>query len=172
MTRRAARGGAWGDTPRAVPARSVRASIAILLLIPYLTGCFHYVPVNRSVVSNGTGVSVTITDRGRVALSERVGSGARRIDGQLVESTDTSVVLSVNSVDYIDASVSPLWTGQEVEIGRDFIGELRERRLSRPRTALMAGLVVVLAVVASTLAIRGFGTDNGTGSPPDDGAQQ
>lgn len=157
---------ARGESSRVVPARAVRASVAIVLLIPHLSGCFHYVPVNHSATPNGIDVSVAITDRGRVELSPRLGHGVQRLRGQLLESTDTSLVLSVTSVQYVDTNVPAVWPTERMEITRDFVSDVRERRLSRSRTGIAAALLIAAAVAVSAMAITGFGGGGGERSGP------
>lgn len=156
------------------PTRAVRATIALGLLIPQLTGCYHYVPVMSPEMPSGIEVSVGVTDAGRMTLSERVGPGVRRIGGQVMAATDTSLVLSVKTVEYFDQNQPARWAGERLNLSRQFVSEIRERRFSRSRTILMAGLVAVAAVAASKLAIAGFGTDVGRERPGgvDSGQQQ
>jgi hypothetical protein len=170
LIRRQTDGGhARGEASRVGPGRSVRASIAIALLIPHLTGCFQYVPANPSVIPNGGQVTVSITDRGRVALTEPVGPGVRRLEGNLVQSTDTSLVLSVTTVEYLDLGVPVKWRGERVEVSRDYVAEVQERRLSRSRTWIMTGLVVVGVALTTLITITGAGSETGGNRPPGDG---
>jgi hypothetical protein len=148
----------------AARARPIRASIALVLLITQLAGCYHYAPVASSAVPVGGQVSVSLTDRGRVALVEAVGPGARNVEGQLLERTDTSVILAVSSVRYFDLGIAN-WAGERVEIGTAHISELGQRRLSRTRTWIAAALIAGGVVLASMLAITGFGSDDGPDGP-------
>jgi hypothetical protein len=113
----------------------------------------------------GADISVGITDRGRVALSPGMGPGVRRISGRVLESTDTALVLSVTSVQYLETNVPGRWTGERVVIARDYISETGERHLSRSRSLIMAGLVLVAVIAASLIAIEGFGDDNAGDRP-------
>lgn len=152
------------------PRRAIRATAALLLLLPPLTGCYTYVPVASSAVPPGTEVTMAVTDRGRVALTDAIGPGVRRIGGSVMSSTDSSVVLAVRSVQHIDLGVPVRWDGERVEVSRDFVSEIREKRLSRTRTGFMIGLALLGAVGASAIVIDGFGSDP-DGTKPDDGEQ-
>lgn len=163
---------ARGIPSRAFPARSVRASVAILLLSLHISGCFHYVPVTQAALPSGKEILVGITDRGRVELSPVFGPGIRRVRGDVLESTDTSLVLAVTSVQYLDTDMPAPWDGSRIEIARDFIADIREQRLSRPRTLIMVGLVAVTAVAASMIALSGFGGDPGSDRPGNGGGDQ
>lgn len=145
----------------------------MVLLIPHLTGCFHYVPVGSSAVPSGTEVMVGVTDRGRVELTPVVGHGVRNIGGPLLESTDSSLVLSVTSVQYIDTRDLAAWPGERMELRREFVTDVRERRISRSRTGILAALIAAGIVAASLIAIWGFGDDPGDNRPnPDPPGQQ
>jgi len=163
---------ARGNPSRVGTARSVRSGVAVALLVPHLAGCFHYVPAGAAPLPGGTEVSVGITDRGRVALTEDVGPGVRRIGGRLLESTDTSIALAVTSVQYLDLDITARWAGERVELSRDHVGEIRERRLSRSRTWAAVGLAAAGLVASTLIAISGFGTDTGSNVPPGDGQGQ
>jgi hypothetical protein len=150
--------------PPAVCTRRVRAAVAMVLLVPQLTGCFQYAPVQGVQVPTGAQVSVGLTDRGRVAMTEAVGPGVRSIEGQLLGQTDTSLVLSVSSVRYFDLGLAT-WAGERVEVGTDYIHDLRERRFSRTRTWIAGAAVAGGLILASFIAIRGFGGDGGSDRP-------
>lgn len=145
--------------------------MAIVLLVPQLTGCYHYVPAQSTALPAGADVSVGVTDRGRVALEEAVGPGVRSVEGRLLQRTDTSVVLSVNSVRYYDLGIAT-WEGERIEIGTAYISELRQRRLSQTRSLLAGALIAGALVAASFLAITGFGGSDVPSGPGDGGVDQ
>jgi hypothetical protein len=152
-----------------ISSRARRACVAIALLLPHTTGCFHYVPAAPATLPAGAEVSVGVTDGGRTALAETVGPDVLRIAGTVVESTDMALVLSVQSVAFAQLPVPAQWAGERVEISRDLLSDVRQRRISTTRTAVMAGIVTAAAVAVSFLGLRGFGTDPGggeSGGPP------
>lgn len=154
---------------RTAPRRAARATVALTLLLPQLTGCFQYVQTGQTVLPVGTEVSVGITDRGRAELAERVGPGVRSFGGTIVQSTDTALALSVQTVEYLDLGVQVRWAGERLDLPREFIAEVRERRFSRGRTLLAMGLAVAGVVVASLVAIAvDGGGEPGPGRPPND----
>jgi hypothetical protein len=146
--------------------------IAALLLLPGATGCYRSVPVWEGTPAPESEITVGLSDRGRTALARQLGPGARHVSGRLVQVTDSAYVLKVTSVDYINTSVSGSWTGEEVSVPRDLVSGVMERRLSRGRTWIAAGIVAVGIGLATTIAIRGFGNDQGTGRPSDGGGGQ
>lgn len=160
---------ARGKVPRRVPLRPLRAGAAAVLLLPYLAGCYQYVPLMGATPPVGSEVTVGITDRGRVALAPELGAGVRRLDGQVVENSDTSLVLSVSSVHYADVSGGWTWTGAPIAISRDHLAEVRERRLSQSRSVLMVGLALIGAALTSLIVISGAGGELPGDRPPGGG---
>ena len=147
-----------------------RAALAAVLLLPQVTGCYQYVPVTAAAPPAGREVTIDISDRGRVALANQLGPGARRVHGRILQAGDTAYVLGLSAVEYLGAASVAKWSGEVVSVSRDFVTDVRERRLSRSRSWLAAGLVVVLAAAVSTIAIIGFGSEGGdTRTPPDGG---
>ena len=136
-------------------ARQVRAAVAGVLLLPSLTGCYTYVPVWKGEPALGSEISLGLTDRGRVALSDRVGPGAREIVGRLASSTDSAYVVSVTGVTYIDGARTAKWTGEQVEIAKSVVSGVAERHLSRSRSWLAAGITAGVVALATGIVIKG-----------------
>lgn len=153
-----------GPAPPAAPFRCLRAPVAVTLLIVQLAGCYTYVPAAGRAVPAGAQVSAGVTDRGRVGLAEIVGPGALRINGRVLSSSDTALVLDVTRVQFIDVGVPVSWEGEPVALNRDFLSDVRERTFSRSRTWITVGVAALGLVLASTLALTGFGSDD----PPTD----
>jgi hypothetical protein len=156
---------ARGTASRAGRRRAVRASIALLLLTPQLTGCFQYQPAVSPVLAPGAQVRLGLTDQGRLALADDIGPGVRELGGGVLASNDTTLVLAVNYIDYLDIVAAVRWTGQRVAVPRQYAVNVRQRQLSKTRSWLFAGVLAVLAAAASTLAIvaSGGGSDETNG---------
>jgi hypothetical protein len=128
------------------------------VLLPNVTGCYESLAVRSSVVPAGTEVSLAITDRGRVALGKQLGEGVTRLNGRVAQASDSLYVVKVSSVEYVAAPIGH-WSGEEINVSRDYIASVAERRLSRKRSWLMAGIVVgAIAVVALGVKIIGGGS--------------
>lgn len=134
-----------------------------------LAGCYQYVPVDTSVSAPlGRRVAVDLTDRGRAALSERLGGGVIRIVGTVTADDTSRVVMNVWQVSQIGGGVNA-WAGESVQLNRDYIGGVFEKKVSRTRSYLAAGVAVAAIVwVAHSQGL--FGTsdigDNSRGEPP------
>jgi len=156
--------------PRTVPGRAIRAVIALVVVATHLGACFRHAPADFATVPTGAQLLVTINDRGRTELREVLGPGAERVDGRLLSHTDDEIVLSVTSVRHADLREPVQWSGDAVTIPRDMVGPVQERSLDRNRSWLVGGLLVVGAVIASTISLTGRGGGgNGDNGPPANG---
>ena len=150
-----------GLAPSRIRGRQLRALIAALLLLPGATGCYAYTPLWSGTPAPGAEVALTLTDRGRVALAGPLGPGARRIVGTVASASDSAYILRVREVSYIDAPAPARWTGEQLVVARDYVGGTEERRLSKSRTWIAVGVFAGGLALASTIAIKGFGSGSG-----------
>jgi hypothetical protein len=151
----------------------VRNALAMAVVFPSLMGCYRYVPVAQPAVGTRTEVSLGITDQGRVALASQLGPGVRALRGRLTQATDSAFVVSLTAIEYIGAPAAARWMGEIVTVPRAYVSEIAERRLSRSRSWLTAGVFAALAAGVSTIAIVGLGGgDPGDNRPPGGGGDQ
>jgi hypothetical protein len=136
-------------------ARQARAAIAATLLLPSLTGCYSYRPIWNGEPAPGTEVGFDLTDRGRVALSDRLGPGARRVVGRVASATDSVYVIDVSGVTYIDNGRFAKWNGEPISVSKGDVTAMAERSLSKSRSWLAAGLAVGALALATGLVIKG-----------------
>lgn len=135
-------------------ARAARlAGFAGMLMLA--TGCYTYVPAITAPVP-GTEVAVVLTDRGRIALNDRVGPAIDELRGVLTSSTDSAVGLSMRESISLRGE-SAKWTDEPIVLSRDHFGSIRIRQLSRGRTGAMAGAFG--GAVAFFVITGGFGDD-------------
>lgn len=146
------------------------AQLAILALGTAISsGCYVYRPVS-GMPASGTRVVLDLNDRGRVALSDSVGPSADRIEGEVQSTADSVYVLRVSSIRYTNGSTHR-WTNEPLGVRADLVRDLREKRLSRARTAVIAGAsTAALVVLAISIDLLGFGSDGpgGGGGPGPD----
>jgi hypothetical protein len=145
--------------------RSRRFTAGVVLLLQ--VGCYTYVPA-RSQPDPGSRVTLQISDQGRVALGERVGSGVTRIEGILVGSQDGEYVMRVYEVGSLNGSSH--WTGERLDVRQEHVVGIQERHFSRAKTALAVGAsvagVLIFAITRGLLSRGGATVDPG-GGPPD-----
>src|SRR5690606_20911484 len=135
-------------------------------LAPYLTGCYHYVPVREPVPPVGSEVTFRLTDQGRVSLAEAVGPGALDMRGHVLANSDTSMVLAVRTVSYMDLAIAARMNGLRVEVPRAFAFDIRERRLSKPRSIVAAALAFAVIAGVSMLGLDTLGGSDPSGNRP------
>lgn len=141
-------------------------AIGIVCVIGSMTGCYTYLPRPVSEAAPKAQVSAEITDVGRVALGERVGPEVASMDGEVVQRTDSAILLNVSEVRYLNGT-SNQWQGQEVTLRPQDVKSLSQRTYSKQRSMLAVVAIGGLAVLAiATAAITGaFSGGQGTDKP-------
>jgi hypothetical protein len=105
-----------------------------------LSACYQYVPMQSSTAPNPR-VEVLVTDRGRVELQPQLGQSVLSFEGTLDGRKDSSYVLRVAEVTYINRQTSR-WSGEAITVSQEAVRDIRVRRLSRKKTfAVIAGSV-------------------------------
>lgn len=136
---------------------SRRTSLMFLLVS---VGCYAAVPIDTSAPQPGRELVVQLTDSGSANLARLVGPRATEIRGRYLGSSPDTLRVAVLGVT-IRNEEERFWQQEQIGIPRSAIATLRERRLSRPRTAG----VVVLAAAAAFLVKLGFdGSPGSSGS--------
>ena len=145
-------GGGRSDTlpPRGGGRRIFTACISAFLLGSN-AGCYVYTPAVTPV--QGMRVQLELTDRGRVGMGGSIGAAARTIEGTLTSNPDSSYALRVEQVQYLNGQ-SNRWTGEAVNVSKDFVGTVKERQFSRSRTFIAAAAII--GGTAVLIATRGL----------------
>lgn len=131
-----------------------------------MTGCYTYPARHIAEITPPAVVSARISDAGRVALSEPLGSGVDRVDGQMVQNADSGIRLMVTQVRFLNGIASK-WQGQELTLRALDVTSVSERTFSRPRTvtALIIGVLATAALTA--VGFTGlFSGDGNRDNPP------
>jgi hypothetical protein len=149
--------------------RSPWRAAAAVCAAAALAGCYTYTEPGEVSPEVGRTFAFDLTDQGRAALSDRIGPGTDRIEGDLVGLTDTAYRVRVARVVDIRGKVVG-WSGEEVSFGREYVGTLRERRKSPVRTGIAIGMLgagVVAVIAIATLEVSGFESGPPSGQDPD-----
>ena len=145
-----------------------RASL-LGLFTGFSAGCYTTVPVT-STPQPGEVLVLNLNDQGRVALGPSVGPAVTSIEGMLDTRTDSAYTVKVSSVVYMNGS-NNRWTNEPLTIQSNLVRDVRERKFSRGRSALLAGGIVGAAVAfIATRGLLGLG-DPGKDKDPGDGSQ-
>jgi len=158
--------------PAFAPARAWRGWTALLLAgVAPITGCYTMRPVTGEVPP-GVELVLDLNDRGRSVLGDSIGQSATRIQGAVEAVRDSSYVLRVNSVQYINGQTNR-WSGEPLTVRMDLVGRTRERQFDRKRTwAIGLGIAAVIATVALTTDLFGRGEFGRFNENPGPGNQQ
>ena len=127
-----------------------------------LTACYEYVPMQTTSAPNAR-VEVLVTDRGRVELQPQLGQGVLSFEGTLDMRQDSSYVVHVAEVTYINRQTNR-WSGESITVSQQAVRDMRVRRVSRLRT-----FAVVASSVGAGLAFvvsRGLFGGGNLGSDP------
>jgi hypothetical protein len=149
---------------RTAPSR-LRVLAAVVTTV-VLSGCYRYVPMQRSGTPNPR-VEVLVTDRGRVELTSQLGHDVLSFEGILDGRKDSSYVLRVAEVTYINRQTNR-WSGEPITVSQDAVRDIRVRQLSRRKTfAVIAGSIGAgLVFIASRGLFGGGSIDSDPNQPP------
>ena len=133
-------------------------SLAPVLCV--LCACYESVPIELARVQPGTKLRISLTDAGADSLARYLGPGVETIDGKLITTTESGVSLSVSQV-AMRSGQEQFWKGETVMIPRYSLGTVQARRINKPKSLLLGG--VLIAALAS-LKLAGVGGGNGAGN--------
>jgi hypothetical protein len=130
-----------------------------------LAGCYSTLPVETTPAPGAT-VVLDLNDRARVALGDRIGPSALKLEGVVQTATDSDYVLRVSSVEYLNGQTNR-WSGEQLNIPASLVSRAWHHEFSRSRTtALSVGLAAALltAILKTSFLHIGSGTI-GAGDP-------
>ena len=143
-----------------------RYAYLLTILLPALTlGCFSYVPVDVESVPVGTSVRAHLSPTGTEAFASRTGVDRETVNGTLVEKRNSSLVFLVRSVSSAQSSASLDDLFQQVDVPRQDIVQVEQKKLQTEKTALTIAGGIVGAGVFLYFSLRG---EPGTYTPPPD----
>lgn len=123
-------------------------------------GCYDAFPLVTPAPQPGRELVVQLTDAGSENLARFVGPRATEIRGRYLGSSPDTLRVAVLGVTMRNEE-ERFWQQEQLGIPRSAIATLRERRLSRPRTA---GVMVLLAAAAALVKIGFDGSPGTSGS--------
>lgn len=135
-------------------------------LVPVLLpACYVYAPVSASP-EPGMRLAIELNDVGRVGMANNVGPEVARVEGLVQSRSESVYVIRVSEVVGLYGARTR-WSGEPVTLRPEYMRSVRERRLSRGRTAmLVSGLAVAFGTFVATRNLLGLG---GTNAPPPGG---
>jgi len=144
----------------------------VLLGLLLLPACYVERPVLEPVPAPERRISLVLNDQGRYEAAPQIGPLAMRVDGVVLQATDSDYLVRISEVVDVRGTRS-LWAGETVPLQRRYIAMAYERRFHRGRTYALVGTMAVLFVSAVVkFNLFGFASGNGDGGPekppPDD----
>ena len=128
-----------------------------------LCGCYASYPISMAQARPGTKLRVALTDAGSDSLARYLGPGVESVDGKLLRSSDADLSLGVSQIS-MRSGIDQYCKGEAVVLPKYSVATVEERKLSKPRTFLLAG-----AIVAALLSVKLSGVGGSSGSPPSHG---
>lgn len=141
--------------------RSGRSAMTALAALA-LGGCYSYSGMVTDRPAPSQYVEVTLNDRGRAALERNIGPEVMTAAGTVESVTDSGFVLRLALVTDIHRSFTK-WAGEPVQFQTSWVRQLRERKFSGMRTAILIGSTAgaVALAAATPLVSRIFGDSKG-----------
>lgn len=136
-------------------------------LLPLVAACFTQAPIETPVPAHDMRIVAQVTDTGVLAMSNALGPGAREVEGIVAGADATSWDLRLLRVDYRGGN-SVLWNRELVRFPRSALSQATERRFSKRRSWIVAGLLASTALLAARFmgVIGGSDGDNKPPPPP------
>jgi hypothetical protein len=140
-----------------LPGRVWRQRTALVLaVVSPLAGCYTTRPVTTAP-EPGTTVLLDLNDLARVQLGDRLGPSVSRIEGMIQSKSDTSYVLQISSVQYLNGQANK-WSNEPFTVPASLVSSAQIRAFSRSRTtAVGVGIVAALAAVFAKTNFFGLG---------------
>ena len=146
--------------------RAIASALAAALMLQQ--GCYNATPVVGAATLPAGLVTIQVNDRGRLLVGNKLGSLVDKVVGRIVHADSVNIEVAVETAQDARGSFAR-WGGEKFTIPREGIGTMNEKKVSRWRTGLLLGGIVV-GLIVGLLTINGsaFGGD---GSPPSGGGE-
>jgi hypothetical protein len=142
----------------------VRRAVALVTLVSFLTACYTQRPLGVSLPSPDTRIIAQVTDTGSVAMANTIGAAALEIEAVVAEADANTWKLYLTRVDHRGGN-SSRWNREAVSFPRYALTNVRETRLDRKRSWMVAGLVTGVVVALTVLFGAVLGGSSGDGEP-------
>lgn len=141
-----------------VPAFMIR-SLSRLAAAGYLAGgCYSYTPVALGAARPGTRLRAELTAVGSDSLARTMGPGITAVEGALLSASPQALTLALRAVRQ-QGQADQIWRGERVSVPTTAIAQVRERRLSRLRTGMVAVGAVLAGVGLRAVISQGGNAD-------------
>lgn len=137
-------------------------------MVVQTAACYSLAPVQTTPPAKADRITISINDKGREMLRERVSPLVDRIEGRVVSIDSANVVMNVSRVIDLKAGATN-WVGEQITVPREAILAYQDRPYSRSKTvafvgALVIGLVLIATSISLAVSGRGLPDTPDTGS--------
>ena len=109
--------------------------------------CQRYVPLDMTPAPVGSSVRISLSDNAAATSFRQVGSGVSQAEGRVIFATDSTLAIGVSAVKRTNG-IEDGWNGDTVVFRRAQVVGVEQRKISRSRTFLTLGAVVVGGIIA------------------------
>jgi hypothetical protein len=145
--------------------QAVRRTVALATLVSFFTACYTQRPIGVSVPAPATRIVAEVTDTGSVAMANTIGAAALEVEGVVAEADAGTWRLHLLRVDHRGGN-SSRWNRETVTFPRYALTNVRETRLDKKRSWVVAGLATGLIVALTVLFGAVLSGNTGDGEPP------
>lgn len=144
--------------------RAIAARLSAVGLVGFLAGCYMQSPLPSPIPAPETRIVAQVTDTGVLAMSNAIGPQATEVEGIVAGADANSWDLRMLRVEFRNGQ-SVEWNRELVRFPRSALSQATERRFSKGRSWIMAGLLTSTAFLAARfLGVIGGG--DATDKPP------
>lgn len=132
-----------------------------------LAGCYSLQSARGVAPEVGTKVAFDVNDAGRVGLGGALGPEVMQIEGRLLERDSAGYLLAVSNIRLLQGG-DQVWTGEQVRIRPEFVGNTYTRRFSMGRSIGFGAVGIGgFAAFLATRSLLGSGSRGDDGPPGD-----
>jgi hypothetical protein len=132
-----------------------------------LAGCYSLQPAGGTAPEVGTKVALDVNDVGRVGLGGALGPEVAQVEGRLLERDSAGYLLAISNIRLLQGG-EQVWTGEQVRIRQEFVGNTYVRRFSLGRSiGFGAAGIGGFAAFLATRSLLGSGNQGDDGPPGD-----
>jgi hypothetical protein len=133
-----------------------------VVAMPFLAGCYQYVPADHTDLPPATAISVELSARGTTNVASRIGENVVAVEGNVTESTSSSLTLALLAVRRRGENTPSTWNRESITLATDEIGRVKRRQLSRGRTAVASAALATASVGLVVAIAKATGSAEGS----------
>jgi hypothetical protein len=132
-----------------------------------LAGCYSLQSARGSTPEVGTKVAFDVNDAGRVGLGGALGPEVAQIEGRLIEKDSAGYLVAISNIRLLQGG-EQVWSGEQVRISPEFVGNTYTRRFSLGRSIGFGAVGIGgFAAILATRSLFGSGSRGDNGPPGD-----